>query len=111
MTFAARTALAAMVLVCFAAAAASTVIMDRIGVAAALALPVLAVVTALVWMDPIRGVQLAVLAIPLEFFSVRVGGDAGVSATEGLMLLTAACGLLRWCLPGAARPAIHPVFV
>jgi O-antigen ligase len=38
---------------------------------------------------PVIGIYGAMLAIPLEFYSVRVGGDAGLSPTEGLLLLSA----------------------
>jgi putative inorganic carbon (hco3(-)) transporter len=79
--------------------------MERLGVAAGLALPIGAAVAAVVYRSPIAGAQLALLSVPLEFFSLRVGGAFGLSATELLLLLTAACALLRWSL-GGARPRV-----
>jgi O-antigen ligase len=105
-TLATRSAILAALVVCAAAGAADALIMQRAGVAAGLALPVGAAVAVLVGRTPILGVELALLAVPLEFFSLRLGGAAGVSPTEMLLLLTAACALIRWTL--AARTPRMP---
>jgi O-antigen ligase len=52
-------------------------------------------VSVLVAHRPIAGVYLALLAVPFEFFSVRVGGSAGLSPTEGLLALTALAVVAR----------------
>ena len=107
MTLASRSAIVAALIACVAAGAAEAVVMQQLGLAAGLALPIGAAVAVVVVRTPILGVQLALLAVPLEFFSLRVGGDAGVSPTEMLMLLTAAAALARWAI--AARiPFIPP---
>jgi O-Antigen ligase len=98
------TAVAAALAACVAAGALQALVAAEVGILAALLLPVAAAVVVLVWQRPIAGVQLALLAVPLEFFAVRVGGDAGLSATELLMLLTAGCALAHWALRG--RPWI-----
>src|SRR4051812_42269173 len=82
--------------------------MDRIGPMAGLALPVGAAVAATIGRRPILGVQLAVLAVPLEFFSLRVGGETGLSATEMLLLVSAGAALVHWSLT-VARPHVPPV--
>ena len=61
-----------------------------------------AAVGAVVGVRPIVGVQLALLAVPLEFFSLRVG-TCGLSPTEMLMLLTAGCALLHWSVGGRSH--------
>jgi putative inorganic carbon (hco3(-)) transporter len=106
-SLAARSAILAAILACAAAGAVEAVVMQQLGVAAGLALPVGAALTVAVGRAPILGVQLALLAVPLEFFSLRVGGDAGLTASEMLLLLTAAAALARWALTGAA-PTVPP---
>jgi O-antigen ligase len=106
-SLASRSAIVAALVACAVAGAAEALIMQRVGPAAGLALPVGAAVAVAVARSPVLGVELALLAVPLEFFSLRLGGDAGVSPTEMLMLLTAACVLVRWALAGRA-PAVPP---
>jgi O-antigen ligase len=103
-TLPARTAIAAGLAGCLVAGLLQAFLAAEVGLAAALLLPVGAAVVVAVWVRPIVGVQLALVAVPLEFFSVRVGGEAGLSATELLMLLTAACAVSHWALRG--RPEI-----
>jgi O-antigen ligase len=98
-----RTILAAALAACIAAGLLQALVAAELGVVAALALPVAAAVAVAVWQWPIVGVQLALLAVPLEFFSVRMGGAAGLSPTELLMLLTAACASVHWALRGRPR--------
>jgi hypothetical protein len=64
-----------------AAGAVEVLLMDRVGAAAALALPVGAVAALTIGRRPMLGIQLAVLAVPLEYFSLRLGGSAGLSPT------------------------------
>jgi O-antigen ligase len=101
----ARSAVVVALFACLAAGAAEVVVMDRIGVGAGLGLPVFAAVAVLVGRRPILGVQLGLLAVPLEFFSLRVGGETGLSPTELLLLLTAGLTLVNWSLT-LARPAV-----
>jgi O-antigen ligase len=103
-TLPARTALAAALAGCAAAGLLQVFLAAEVGILAALLLPVAAAVAVVVWQRPVVGVQLALLAVPLEFFSVRIGGDTGLSATELLMLLSAACAVVHWTLQG--RPWI-----
>lgn len=105
MSLAARSAVLAALVACLVAGGAEAVVIDRLGPAAGLAVPVGAAVAAAVLRRPIVGVQLALLAVPLEFFSLRVGGSFSLSATEMLFLLTAVAALLRWAMT-AERPAV-----
>jgi putative inorganic carbon (HCO3(-)) transporter len=102
-TLPARTAIAAGLAACLVAGLLQAFLAAEVGIVAALLLPVGAAVVVAVWQRPILGVQFALAAVPLEFFSVRVGGEAGLSATELLMLLTAACALSHWALRGRPR--------
>ena len=108
MSLAARSAVLVALLACFAAGAAVVVVMDVAGPMAGLALPVAAAVAAVVGVRPILGVQLAVLAVPLEFFSLRVGGETGLSPTEMLLLVSAGATLVRWSVT-VARPQVPMV--
>ena len=108
MSLAARSAVLVALLACFAAGAAVVVVMDVAGPMAGLALPVAAAVAAVVGVRPIVGVQLAVLAVPLEFFSLRVGGETGLSPTEMLLLVTAGATLVHWSIT-VARPQVPMV--
>jgi O-antigen ligase len=107
-SLAARSAVLVALLACFAAGAAVVVVMDVAGPMAGLALPVAAAVAAVVGVRPIVGVQLAVLAVPLEFFSLRVGGETGLSPTEMLLLVTAGATLVHWSIT-VARPQVPMV--
>jgi O-antigen ligase len=104
-SLAARSALVTALLACLAAGGAEALVIDRLGPAAGLALPIGGAVAAAVLRCPILGVQLALLAVPLEFFSLRVGGSFGLSTTEILFLLTAGAALIRWSTT-AERPAV-----
>ena len=108
MSLAARSAVLVALLACFAAGAAVVVVMDVAGPMAGLALPVAAAVAAVVGVRPIVGVQLAVLTVPLEFFSLRVGGETGLSPTEMLLLVTAGATLVHWSIT-VARPQVPMV--
>jgi putative inorganic carbon (HCO3(-)) transporter len=107
-TLAARSAVAAALLACVAAGALEVLVMDRVGVAAGLALPVGAAAAATIGRRPMLGVQLGVLAVPLEFFSLRIGGETGLSPTEMLLLVSAGAALVQWSLT-VARPQVPPV--
>jgi O-antigen ligase len=107
-SLAARSAVLVALLACFAAGAAVVVVMDVAGPMAGLALPVAAAVAAVVGVRPIVGVQLAVLAVPLEFFSLRVGGETGLSPTEMLLLVSAGATLVHWSIT-VARPQVPMV--
>jgi O-antigen ligase len=107
MTLAGRSLLVAVLLACFAAAAVDTFIMDQLGVAAALAIPLGAIVAVLVAGRPVLGVQLALLAVPLEALSLSLGSTAGLSPVEILLLLTAGAALLRWLWEGRV-PSVPP---
>jgi len=74
------------------------------GPAVALALPAAAIVAAMVVWRPIYGVYAAILAVPLEVLDLRVGGEAGLSTTEGVMLLTAAVAAGRLATGEARAP-------
>lgn len=81
-------------------AALDLLIAYRSGVVFGVATLIVVVVLALVMQRPVTGIYLALLVIPLEYLSLRVGGNAGLSPTEGVLLLTAGAvavraGLLR----------------
>lgn len=97
----------AVIAVCVAAAAAQTVGMDQVGVVAGLAVPAGAASVFLVFRNPLVGVQLAFLAVPLELYSVRLGA-VGLSPSETLLLLTALASLVRWAVQGRFPP-VPPV--
>jgi O-antigen ligase len=109
MTLAARGAMGAVILAAFGAAAVLTLVMDRAGVIAGLALPVGIAVAVVVLRRPLLGVQLAVLSVPLEVMALKLGGQAGLSPAELLLLLTAGAALVNWALQGR-RPSIPPAF-
>jgi O-antigen ligase len=71
-------------------AAAWTLLAYAVGPLPAIAVFLAAAVAAAVVWQPMFGVYLGVMAIPLELFSFRVGGTFGLSASELLFLLTAA---------------------
>lgn len=72
-----------------ALAAAWTLMAYAIGPLPAIAVVLAAAVAATVLWQPMYGVYLGILAIPLELFAFRVGGSFGLSASELLFLLTA----------------------
>jgi O-antigen ligase len=104
MTAGARTLLLAALMACCAAAAAQVLVMARSGPAAGFALPVAVLVGVLVLRRPILGVQLAFLAVPLEYFSLKLGALAGLSLSELLLLLGAAATLVNWAFDGRMPP-------
>ena len=66
------------------------------------------VVAAVVW-QPMTGVYLGVLAIPLELFEFRVGGSFGLSASELVFLLTAVVAAFHFAARARTIPT-SPVF-
>jgi O-antigen ligase len=105
-TLAGRTAfVGALLVACAVLGATQTYALDTLGVAAGLGLP-LAVVTAIaVFRDPIVGVILALLAVPLEVFAFSLGA-AGLTGSELLLLLTAGVSVVRWAFAGRI-PEVH----
>jgi O-antigen ligase len=71
--------------------------------AAALGLPAIAAIVALVFWRPMAGVYLAVLAIPLERVAVPAGA-AELTPAKGLLLLVAAAATVRWVMSGSITP-------
>ena len=108
MSVAARSAVLAALVACFAAGAAEAVVLHEFGIGAGLALPVGAAAVVVVMRRPIAGAQLALLAVPLEYLSLRLGGEAGLSPTELLLLLTTVAALVSWSLTGV-RPRVPGV--
>jgi len=53
--------------------------------------------------QPMVGVYVAVLAVPLEYLDVTVGGTFALSATEAVLALTAGVALIRFVLAGSVR--------
>jgi O-antigen ligase len=106
-TVGARVLLLGALAACCAAAAAQVFVMVRIGPTAGFVLPVALLVAVVVVRNPVLGVQLAILAVPLEYFSVKLGALAGLSVSELLLLLGAAAALAQWALRGEL-PAVPP---
>ncbi|MDA0182996.1 O-antigen ligase family protein [Solirubrobacter phytolaccae] len=86
------------------AAVVQVMVMAQLGGPAGFGLPIAIVVVIVVVRQPLLGLQLALLAVPLEYFSFRVGGLVGFSATELLLLLTAGATLLEWAVLGRVPP-------
>src|SRR4051812_40929831 len=76
----------------------------------ALALPALVGVVTLVFLQPMAGVYLALLAVPLERIAVPAGAAAELTPAQGLLVLTAAAAIVRFLLHGHVR-AVHHVFL
>ena len=110
MTVGARALLLGGLAACCAAAAVQVLVMAQVGPAAGFVLPVALLVAIAVLRKPVVGVQLAILAVPLEYFSVKLGALAGLSVSELLLLLCAAATLTQWILAGRA-PAVPRVSV
>jgi O-antigen ligase len=73
--------------------------------------PVVMAALALIVLQPMVGVYLALLAIPLELFEAQVG-SAALSATEGLLLLTAVATVARSVVKRfELRASLHPVHI
>ncbi len=62
---------------------------------AAAALPVAAIIAGSILLRPLWGVYAALLAVPLEILEVRVGGDAGLSPSEAVLLLAGGMALVQ----------------
>ncbi|RKQ91777.1 O-antigen ligase [Solirubrobacter pauli] len=107
MTVGARVLLLGAIAACCFAAAAQVLVMAQLGASAGFVLPIAVVVGVAVVRRPVIGVQLAVLAVPLEYFSIKLGAFGGLSVSELLLLLTAAAVLLEWAVSGHV-PAVPP---
>jgi O-antigen ligase len=73
-----------------AVAALDVLVAYTVGPPAAAALPLAAVIAVLVLRDPLFGICAGLLAIPLEAFDIKAGGDAAGFSTAELTLLAAA---------------------
>lgn len=91
------------VTVCVALAALQTVAMADLGWQAGVGLAVAIAVGVAVMRQPLLGVQLAFLAVPLEVFSINAGA-AGLTAAELLLLLTAFSAVVKWAIEGRVPP-------
>jgi O-antigen ligase len=91
-------------------AAAWTMLAYAAGPLVALAVLASAGVVVIVVWQPIVGVHLALLAIPLEVFAFRVGGEIGLSASELLFLLTAGVALFHFAARSRTIPP-SPVYL
>lgn len=85
-------------------AVAWTLLAYRVGALPALAVVASAGAAAVVICQPMAGVYLGVLAIPLELFAFRVGGSFGLSASELVFLLTAAVAVFHVAARARAVP-------
>lgn len=73
--------------------------------------PVVLAGMALIALRPMVGVYLALLAIPLELFEAQIG-SAALSATEGLLLLTAMATVARSVVKRfELRTSLHPAHI
>jgi O-antigen ligase len=91
-------------------ALAWTFLAYTVGPLAGLGVVASAGVVAVVLWQPMAGVYLGLLAIPLELFAFRVGGSFGLSASELVFLLTAAVALFHIAARARTIPG-SPVFV
>jgi O-antigen ligase len=80
------------------AAALWAVLAYELGVTVALALLVACAAAAVIAAQPIAGVCIALLAVPLEFAAAEFGGSFGITASEGILLVTAASAAPRLLL-------------
>jgi putative inorganic carbon (HCO3(-)) transporter len=88
------------------------VIAYMVSPAIALALPVGAAVMALILVRPIYGIYIGILLAPLEYLTLQLGGLAGLSLSEAVLLITAgstvahaAIDQRRWRTPALAHLA------
>jgi putative inorganic carbon (hco3(-)) transporter len=105
----AAVALPAMALALALAGALWAVLAYELGVSVALLLLVACAGAALILAQPIAGACIAVLAVPLEFAAAEFGGSFGITASEGILLLTAASAAPRLLLrlsPDRVPPAL-----
>jgi O-antigen ligase len=110
MSLGARSLVVAAVLACGAAGAVQILVAQRYGTLEAFALPAAAAVAVVIARKPIAGLQLALLAIPLEFASIAVGGQIAMRITELLLLATAGAALVHWAL-SEERPDVPPALM
>jgi O-antigen ligase len=87
-----------------AAAALLTLIAYGFSPVVALALPIAAAVVALVFLKPMAGVYLAVLAMPLERLAVPAGIAAELTPAKLTLVLVALAVALRWIYSGSVGP-------
>jgi putative inorganic carbon (HCO3(-)) transporter len=88
-------------------AAAQTWLAYRTNTIAAFAAPMAATAAAWIFLRPMMGVYLAVLAIPLELFQVRIG-SVGLSPTEVLVFLTALAAVAKLTVKSERGSSVHP---
>jgi putative inorganic carbon (HCO3(-)) transporter len=82
-----------------------TLLAYELGVAVAVTLVVAGAAAALILAQPVAGVCIALLAVPLEFAAAEFGGSFGITASEGILLLTAASAAPRLVF----HPNLHSV--
>ena len=107
MTLRAQGLLAAAFAAALAAAALDVWVAYAISPAAAVALPLAVAAGIVILRDPLVGVCLGVLAVPLEAFGFSAGA-AGFSPAELALIATAGSAALRIALDGVGRP-LDPV--
>jgi O-antigen ligase len=89
-------AIAAIAAACLTAGAAEAMLLYEAGAVLAMLVPIAMVVVVAVARHPERGVQLALLFVPLELFAFRFGGALALSPTEGMLLVTASLATAGW---------------
>jgi O-antigen ligase len=109
MSLSARTAVFAAVLGCVLLALIQVAVGERMSPLAGLALPVAMAVVVVIWREPIRGVQLALLSIPMESLHADFG-SFGLSTAVAILLVTAVIGSFRW-VQGRVEPWVPTAFV
>jgi putative inorganic carbon (hco3(-)) transporter len=87
--------LSAAALAAAVAAVVWTLLAYRLGVATAAVMLLAGAAAAVIVAQPIAGVCLALLVVPLEFAAAEFGGSFGITASEGVLLLTAASAAPR----------------
>jgi hypothetical protein len=92
------------------AATLLTLVAYRFSPLVALAVPVAGGVVAVVFLRPMTGVVLAMLAVPLERIAVPAGAAAELTPAKALMVLVALSAVVRWVVGGL--PAhIHRIWL
>lgn len=86
------------------AAAVDVWVAYTVGPVAAVALPVAAIAVVVILRDPLAGVCLGILAVPLEAFGFAAGSAAGFSPAELAIVATAGSAALRLTFDGVGRP-------
>jgi putative inorganic carbon (hco3(-)) transporter len=82
------------------AAAFLTLVAYKFSPLIALALPIAVAAAALVFLKPMAGVYLAVLAMPLERLSIATGAAAQLTPAKGLLVLVGVAVSVRWIYQG-----------